>query len=85
MLCVPSRQKKSANGILFLTIRCAKAYQTSGVNFPPMSASRELEPGPSRLPLKLGLRVQPRLGGRKTSREMGVSAQANGRGGFTAG
>ena len=62
-----------------------KAYQTFGVNFLPMSASSELEPGPSGLRPVVGLRVQSTVGVSKTSREMSLSAQTDGRGGFTAG
>src|SRR5277367_6844002 len=82
---VKKKQNNYAKAILFLTMQCMKAYHNLGVNFLPMSASRELEPGPSRLQPEVGLRVQPRLSGRTTSREMGLSAQADGRGGFTAG
>jgi hypothetical protein len=53
--------------------------------FLPMSASSELEPGPSGFLPGVGLRVQPTLGVSRTSREMDLGAQADGRGGFTAG
>jgi hypothetical protein len=78
-------EKRSGNVSIFLTVRCMKAYQTLGVNFLPMSASSELEPGPSGLRPVVGLRVQPTLGVSRTSREMGLRAQADGRGGFTSG
>jgi len=77
--------KISGNVSIFLTVRCMKAYQTFGVNFLPMSASSELEPGPSRVRPMVGLRVQPTLGVSRTSREKGLRAQADGRGGFTTG
>ena len=77
--------KISGNVSIFLTVRCMKAYQTFGVNFLPMSASSELEPGPSRVRPVMGLRVQPTLGVSRTSREEGLHAQADGREGLTTG
>ena len=78
--------KFRANVSLFLTIRCMKAYQTFGVNFLPMSASSELEPGPSRVTTSGGLEGAANVGcSSRASREKGLRAQADGRGGFTAG
>ena len=79
------RREKPDFSILLLTLHGVKAYQAVGVNFLPMSASSELEPGPSRVRPVVGLRVQPTLGVSRTSREEGLRAQADGRGGLTTG
>jgi hypothetical protein len=68
-----------------LTTRYAKAYQAVGVNFLPMSASNELEPGPKGLRLVTGMVAPGAEGVRKASRESSMIAQADGRGGFTGG
>ena len=79
-------EREKANfSILFLTIQSVKAYQAVGVNFLPMSASSELEPGPSGLRLVAGIVAQGTEGVRKASREFVMIAEAGARGGFTGG
>jgi hypothetical protein len=68
--------------ILFLTPRHVKAYQAVGVNFLPMSASSELEPGPRRVELVAEVVAE---GVRKTSHEWMISVRTDAWGGFTAG
>ena len=72
-------------GISSLTRRYVKAYQAVGVNFLPMSASSELEPGPSGLPLVIGMVAPGAEGVRRASRDVVMVAEAGTRGGFTAG
>ena len=71
--------------ILFLTIQRVKAYQAVGVNFLPMSASSELEPGPRRVRLIAEFVAQEAEGVRGASHESMTSVRADARGGFTAG
>ena len=62
-----------------------KAYQTTGVNFLPMSASSELEPGPRRVRLVAEVAAQQAEGVRRASHEFGLSVRTDARGAFTAG
>ena len=78
-------RKKPDFSILFLTIQRTKAYQAVGVNFLPMSASSELEPGPRREGLIAGFAAQQAEGVREASHEMWMSVRADAWGGFTAG
>ena len=71
--------------ILLLTLRCVKAYQAVGVNFLPMSASSELEPGPRGVRLIAEVVAQQAEGVRKTSHELWLSVRTDARGAFTAG
>jgi hypothetical protein len=71
--------------ILFLTIQRVKAYQAVGVNFLPMSASSELEPGPRGVRLIAEVAAQQAEGVRKASHELWLSVRTDARGAFTAG
>ena len=71
--------------ILFLTPQRIKAYQTTGVNFLPMSASSELEPGPRGVRLIAEVLAQVAEGVRQASHEMSLSVRTDAWGGFTAG
>jgi hypothetical protein len=71
--------------LFLLTIQRTKAYQAVGVNFLPMSASSELEPGPSRESLIAEFVAQVAEGVREASHEMWVSVREDAWGGFTAG
>ena len=71
--------------ILFLTIQRVKAYQAVGVNFLPMSASSELEPGPRRVRLIAEFVAQEAEGVREASHDLWMSVRTDARGGFTAG
>jgi hypothetical protein len=62
-----------------------KAYQAVGVNFLPMSASSELEPGPSSERLIAEIGAQAAEGVRRAPHEMWVSVRADARGGFASG
>ena len=77
--------KKTDFSILFLTIQRTKAYQAVGVNFLPMSASGELEPGPRRVRLVADVVALQAEGVREASHEMWMSVRADAWGGFTAG
>ena len=79
------RSEKANFSILFLTIQRMKAYQAVGVNFLPMSASSELEPGPRRVRLVAEVAARVAEGVRKASHEMWISVQTDAWGGFTAG
>jgi len=71
--------------ILFLTLQRTKAYQTVGVNFLPMSASSELEPGPRRGKLVAEVAAQHAEGIREASHEPTMSVRADAWGAFTTG
>jgi hypothetical protein len=77
--------KKANFSILFLTIQRTKAYQAVGVNFLPMSASSELEPGPRGVRLVAEVVAQQAEGVRKASHELRLSVQTDAWGGFTSG
>jgi hypothetical protein len=62
-----------------------KAYQAVGVNFLPMSASSELEPGPRGVRLVAEVAAQQGEGVRKASHEMSMSVRTDAGGGFTTG
>jgi hypothetical protein len=79
------KPEKANFSILFLTIQSVKAYQAVGVNFLPMSASSELEPGPSGLRLVARMVAQGTPGVRRASRDFVMVAEADARGGFTGG
>jgi hypothetical protein len=87
--CVAMREKsgeKKLNfSILFLTIQRMKAYQAVGVNFLPMSASSELEPGPCGVKLVAGVAAQVAEGVREASHESMMSVRTDAWGGFTTG
>ena len=57
----------------------------NGVHFLSMSASSELEPGPSWSGLRWNLKMVDRLGVRMMSREAQATARTVGWGGFTGG
>jgi hypothetical protein len=78
-------REKPIFSILFLTIQRTKAYQAVGVNFLPMSASSELEPGPRRIRLVAEVAAQQAEGVREASHELWMSVRADAWGGFTAG
>ncbi len=71
--------------LIFLTIRRTKAYQAIGVNFLPMSASSELEPGPRRVRLVAEVAAQAAEGVREASHELMQSVRTDAWGGFTGG
>src|ERR1700748_1678349 len=71
--------------LIFLTLQSAKAYQAVGVNFLPMSASSELEPGPRKARPIAGFAAQEAEGVREALHEMWLSVRAGAWGGFTAG
>ena len=71
--------------LIFLTLQRMKAYQAVGVNFLPMSASSELEPGPRKVRLIAEFAAQQAEGVREASHEMFLSVRADAWGGFTAG
>jgi hypothetical protein len=80
-----SHQKKRSSSLFLLTIQRTKAYQAVGVNFLPMSASSELEPGPSRARLIAEFVAQQAEGVRGASHEMWMSVRTDAWGGFAAG
>src|SRR5580698_4888786 len=84
-MCAKISGRKANFSILFLTIERAKAYQAVGVNFLPMSASSELEPGPRRVRLIAEFAAQEAECVRGASNESMTSVRADARGGFTAG
>jgi hypothetical protein len=71
--------------LIFLTLQHMKAYQAVGVNFLPMSASSELEPGPRRVKLIAGISAQAAEGVRDASPESMTSVRTDAWGGFTTG
>jgi hypothetical protein len=71
--------------ILLLTLHGVKAYQAHGVNFLPMSASSELEPGPRGVRLVAEVAAQVAEGVRRASHELQLSVRTAARGAFTAG
>ena len=71
--------------ILFLTAQRVKAYQAGGVNFLPMSASSELEPGPRRVRLIAEFAAQEAEGVREASHELWMNVRTDARGGFAPG
>jgi hypothetical protein len=80
-----SHQKNRTSSLFLLTIQRTKAYQAIGVNFLPMSASSELEPGPRRESLIAEFVAQQAEGVREASHEMWMSVRGDAWGGFTAG
>jgi len=83
--CTENFARKANFSILFLTIQRTKAYQAVGVNFLPMSASSELEPGPRGVRLVAEVAAQAAKGVREASHESKLSVRTDAWGGFTAG
>jgi hypothetical protein len=79
------RKKIIGKVILFLTLIPARLITNGGVNFLSMSASSELEPGPSWSGRQWSWKLVHGLGVQMMSREAQATAQAVGRGGFTGG
>ena len=79
------KREKADFSILFLTIQRVKAYQAVGVNFLPMSASSELEPGPRGVRLVAEVAAQQAEGVRRASHELQLIVRTDARGAFTAG
>ena len=71
--------------LIFLTLQRVKAYQAVGVNFLPMSASSELEPGPRGVRLIAEVAAQAAEGVREASHESIMSVRTDAWGGFTTG
>jgi hypothetical protein len=78
-------REKPDFSILLLTLHGVKAYQAVGVNFLPMSASSELEPGPHGVRLVAEVAAKQAEGVRKASHDLQISVRTYARGAFTAG